>query len=144
MAPVVLPWDDEFVGRFIKLTIKLESQNAQGRKVKSCNWKNKLLLISLVLACHPCQTKDEHSQFLDCVHSLLRELPPSEIVMGMDVNTNIGFSTDWNNEYAPTLGPHGLKKQNLKGRTLLALYMSHDLWVMNTYYTAKRKVGYRT
>ena len=40
---------------------------------------------------------------------------PSEIVIGADINANIGISTDRNDKYAPTLGPHGLKKQNSKG-----------------------------
>jgi hypothetical protein len=76
LAPVVLPPDDEFVGRFIGLTIKLECQNAQGRKVKGRGRKNTSLLVSVISAYHPCHTKDERSRFLDSVDSLLHKLPP--------------------------------------------------------------------
>jgi exonuclease III len=98
----------------------------------------------LISAYHPCHTEDEHSQFLDRMDTLLQKLPPSKIVIGADINADIGISSERDDTYAPTLGPHGLKKQNSKGRNLLALYMSHDLRVMNMYYTAKRDIGHGT
>ena len=130
--PIVLAQEDEFVGRII------------GRKIKGGKRKRNSLLVSLVSAYHPCHSDDEYSRFLDKMDDVLRKLPRSEIVIGADINANIGVSTEENNDYAPTLGPHGINKQNSKGRNVLALYMSHDLRVMNTHYTAKAGVGYGT
>ncbi len=62
--------------------------------------------------------------------------------MGADINANIGHSSSRDDIYAPSLGPHGLSKQNSKGPNLLTLYMSHDLQVINTCYPAKQTIGH--
>ena len=142
--PIVLAQEDEFVGRIIGLTIKLECRNSRGRKIKGGKQKRNSLVVSLVSAYHPCQSDDEYSRFLDKMDTALQKLPRGEIVIGADINANIGVSTEENKLYAPTLGPHGIRKQNSKGKNILELYMSHDLRVMNTHYTAKEGVGYGT
>ena len=142
--PIVLAQEDEFVGRIIGLTIKLECRNSRGRKIKGGKQKRNSLVVSLVSAYHPCHSDDEYSRFLDKMDTALQKLPRGEIVIGADINANIGVSTEENKLYAPTLGPHGIRKQNSKGKNILELYMSHDLRVMNTHYTAKEGVGYGT
>jgi hypothetical protein len=106
------PPDDEFVGCFIGLTVKLECRNKQGQKVKGRKKQGTWIVLSLISTYHPCHTESEHSRFLDTLDVLLNKLPPSKIVMGADINTNIGHSSSRDDIYAPTLGSHGLLKQN--------------------------------
>ncbi len=77
------------------------------------------------------------------VDDLLSKLPPSEIIMGMDINASVGCNLQEEDDpFAPALGPHGISKHNLKGKNLLGVYMSHGLRVMNTYYPEKCDIGY--
>jgi hypothetical protein len=117
------------------LSIKLESHNRKGCSIKGRNKKETPLALSLVLAYHPCRTDDDHARFLDIVDDLLSKHPPSEIVMSADMNANVGCnSQEEDDPFAPALGPHGISKGNLKGKTLLGVYTSHGLQIMNTYY----------
>jgi hypothetical protein len=127
-APITTDTARDFVGRFIGLTIKLESCNRKGCSVKGRNKKETSLVLSLVLAYHPCCTDDDHAQFLDIVDDLLSKFPPSEIVMGANINANVGCNSHKEDDpFAPALGPHGISKRNLKGKNLLGVYMSHGL-----------------
>jgi hypothetical protein len=136
--PITTNTASEFGGRFIGITIKLEIHDKRGCTVKGKKKKETSLVLSLVSAYHPCHTKDDHMQFLDIVDTLLSKLLPSEIVMGANLNANVGCALQEDDDpFAPTLGPHGPSKRNSKGKSLLAVYMSHGLHVMNTYYPAK-------
>jgi hypothetical protein len=133
-ASITTDTASDLVGRFIGLTIKLEGCNRKGCSVKGRNKKETSLVLSLVSAYHPCRTNDDHAQFLDIVDDLLSKLLPSEIVMGADINANVGCnSQEEDDPFAPALRPHGISKRNLKGKNLLGVYMSHGLQVMNTY-----------
>jgi hypothetical protein len=100
----------------------------KGCSVKGRNKKETSLVLSLVSAYHPCRTDDDHAQFLEIVDDLLSKLPPSEIIMGADINANVGCNLQEEDDlFAPVLGPHGISKQNLKGKNLLGVYMSHGL-----------------
>jgi hypothetical protein len=88
--PIVLGQEDKFVGRIIRLTIKLECRNSRGRKIRGGKQKRNSLLVSLVSAYHPCHSNDEYSRFLDKMDSVLQKLPRSKIVIGADINANVG------------------------------------------------------
>jgi hypothetical protein len=69
---------------------------------------------------------------------------PSKIIMGADITANVGCNLqEYDDSFAPALGPHGMSKCNLKGKNLLAVYMSHGMRVMNTYYPATHDVGHK-
>ena len=81
---------------------------------------------------HPCTktgADDIYARFLDTLDTLLSKLPAdNEIIIGADVNANIGKLDDLqSSEFQSTLGPHGLPKQNTKGEGLLTLYLAHRL-----------------
>jgi hypothetical protein len=62
----------------------------------------------------------------------------NEIIMGADVNANIGKLDDLqSSEFRSTLGPHGYSKRNAKGEGLLTLYLAHRLRVTNTFFERK-------
>ena len=145
--PITTDTTSEFMGRFIGITIKLESRDKRGRTIKGKKKIETSLVLSLVSAYHPCRTEDDHERFLDVFNTLLSKLPPSEIIMGADINANVGHALreEEDNPFAPALRPHhGLSKRNSKGKNLLAVYMSHGLRIMNKYYPAKNDVGHVT
>ena len=91
---------------------------------------------------HPCTKtgKDEiYLRFLETLDNLLGRAPAkSEIVMGADVNSDIGKRDGIHStEFRATLGPHGLPKRNMKGENLLHIYLVHRLRVMNTFFETK-------
>jgi hypothetical protein len=58
-----------------------------------------------------------------------------EIIMGADANSNIGTLDGLHStKFWTALGPHGLPKQNKKGKNLLHVYHAHRLCVMNTFF----------
>jgi len=77
-------------------------------------------------------------RFLDTLDTLLGKDPKqSEIIMGADINSNIGtFDNLHSTEFRAALGPHGRFKRNNKGENLLHVYLAHRLRVMNTFFEA--------
>jgi len=58
--------------------------------------------------------------------------------MGAVVNSNIGKHDGIHStEFRAVLGPHGLPKCNMKGESLLHIYLAHRLRVMNTFFETK-------
>jgi len=75
----------------------------------------KNLALTLASVYHPCTKSgadDIYIRFLDTLDILLSKLPAdTEIIMGMDVNANIGKLDDLqSSEFRSTLGPHGFAK----------------------------------
>ena len=64
-------------------------------------------------------------QFLKTLDNLLSQAPAkSEIVMGANVNSNIGKCNGIDSaEVHAALGPHGLPRCNMKGERLLHVYV---------------------
>ena len=84
----------------------------------------KQLASTLASAYHPCtKTGNDKTylRFLDTLDALLNQLPEkSQIIMGANINSNIGTLDDLNSaEFCSALGPHGLPKRNKKGKNLL-------------------------
>ena len=100
------------------------------------------LNLALVSAYHPCtKTGDDdiYLRFLETLNMLLGQAPAkSEIIMGADVNSNIGKLDGLHStEFRAALGPHGLPRRNKKGETLLHIFLAHCLRVMNTFFETK-------
>ena len=81
---------------------------------------SKHLALTLASVYHPCTktgADDIYACFLDTLDTLLSKLLADyNIIMGADVNANIGKSDVLqSSEFQPTLGPHGFSKRNPKG-----------------------------
>jgi hypothetical protein len=77
-------------------------------------------------------------RFLETLDGLLDKLPKSELIIGADINANIGrFDSMSAADFGLALGPHGLPKRNPKGEGLLNMYLTHRLRVMNTFFPGK-------
>jgi hypothetical protein len=103
---------------------------------------DKQLALTLASVYHPC-TKTGNDEpylgFLETLDTLLGKAPAkSEIIMGADANLNIGTLDSLHfTKFCTVLGPHGLPKQNKKGKNLLHVYIAHRLCIMNTFFETK-------
>ena len=135
----------EFSGCYISINVILTSRDSMGKQVH-----DKHLALTLASVYHPCTktgSEELYVRFLDTLDTLLIKLPPhSEIIMGTDVNANIGRSDELqSSEFQATLGPYGFSKQNSKGEGLLTVYLAHRLHGLNTYFESKANgPGYGT
>ena len=98
-----------------------------------------LTLASVYHLCTKTGADDIYACFLNILDTLLSKLPAdNEIIMGADVNANIGKSDVLqSSEFESTLGPHGFSKRNPKGEGLLTIYLAHHLRVMNTFFECR-------
>ncbi len=66
-----------------------------------------------------------YMRFLDTLDGLLDKLPKSELIIGANINANIGRLDNMSvAEFGPAIGPHGFPKETPKERVSL-LYISH-------------------
>ena len=127
----------------------LNSRNRIGKQVRGKKGDNHLA-VTLAFVYHPCTktgSEEIYVCFLDTLDALLSKLPThNKIIMGADVNANIGRSDELqSSKFWATLGPYGFFKRNSKGEGLLTVYLAHCLCVMNTFFESKvNKPGYRT
>ena len=91
--PITTDATGEFAGRFISLNIKLTSNDCTGKRTRGKKG-DQYLALTLTSVYHPCtKTGDAETylRFLDILDELLGKAPAkSEIIMGVDVNSNIG------------------------------------------------------
>jgi exonuclease III len=139
----------EFAGRYISINVIFKSYDRMGKQVRGKK-ENKHLAITLASVYHPCTktgAEDVYACFLDTLNTLLSKLTAdNEIIMGADVNANIGkFDKLQSSEFQSSLGPHGFSKRNSKGEDLLTVYLAHRLCVMNTFFESRANgPGYGT
>ena len=138
--PITTDATGEFSGRYISLTVKLDSCDKRGKLVRGKNG-DKSIILSLASIYHPCTksgSDDVYMRFLETLDGLLDKLPKSELIIGADINANIGrFDSMSAADFGLALGPHGLPKRNPKGEGLLNMYLTHRLRVMNTFFPGK-------
>jgi hypothetical protein len=119
----------------------LASNNRVSKQVQGKHGKKQLTLI-LAFIYHWCtKTGNDVTYlcFLDTLNALLNQLPAkSEIIMGTNINSNIGTLDDLHSaKFCSALGPHGLLKSNKKGKNLLQVYLALCLRIMNTFYKTR-------
>ena len=87
----------KFAGRFISINVTLKIFDKLGKLVRS-KTGHKHLALSLASIYHPCTKSGNdgtYTCFLDTLDSLLGKVPSeSELIIGMDVNANIGTLDD--------------------------------------------------
>jgi hypothetical protein len=119
-SPITTNTTGEFAGWFISINIILASNNQIGKQVQG-NHGKKQLALTLASAYHLCTKTGNDKTYLrfhDALNVLLKQLPEKlEIIMGTDINSNIGTLDDLHStEFCSALGPHSLPKCNKKAR----------------------------
>jgi hypothetical protein len=132
--PITTDAKGEFVRQFFSTNVKLASKDHTGKNVQGRKGEAQLNL-TLALVYHPfTKTRDNYMYmwFLDTVN--IRKAPKkSEVIMGTNINSNIGTSNDIHATNVRTnLGPHGLPWLNKKGKNLLHVYLAHWIRVKST------------
>ena len=95
--PLTTDATGEFAGRFISINITLKSFDRLGKQVRGKKG-SKHLALTLASVYHPCTktgADDVYIRFLDTLDTILGKIPTeNEIIMGADVNANIGRLDD--------------------------------------------------
>ncbi len=83
---------------YISINVILNSRDRMGKQVRGKKG-DKHLALTLASVFHPCTktgSEELYIRFLNTLDTLLSKLPPhSKIIMGKDVNTNIGRSDNY-------------------------------------------------
>ena len=104
----------KFAGHYISINVILNSRDRMGKHVRGKKG-DKHLALTLASVYHPCTktgSEELYFRFLNTLDTLLSKLPPhSKIIMGTDVNVNIGRSNELqSSKFQATLGPYGFSK----------------------------------
>jgi hypothetical protein len=140
-SPMTTDVAGKFAGGYISIIVTLKSYDRMGKQVRG-RMGDKHLALTLASVYHSCTKtglEDIHACFLDTLDTLLSKLPArNEIIMGADVNANIGRLDELqSSEFHSTIGPYGFSKSNSKDQGLLTVYLAHCLRVMNTFFEGK-------
>jgi exonuclease III len=113
--PITTDARGEFSGRYFSITVKLDSHNKRGKLVQGKKG-DKSMTLSLASIYHPCTktgSDNIYMRFLDTLDGLLDKLSKSELIIGADINANIGRLDNMSAaKFGLALGPHGFPKRN--------------------------------
>jgi hypothetical protein len=124
--PITIP-NEDFAERFIQLSIKFNTFNSRGKRIKG-----KALTIALILAYSPCDDV-KHEQYCASFDSMLNSINSNTtIVVGSDINAWIGIMNC--PEHACVIGPHDIERSNSCGENLLHILGMHQICVKNTFF----------
>ncbi len=86
---------------------------------------------------HPYETNN-HAKFNDLLPTLISQAPTkSLVIIGHDINCNVGTCVDQQSDLRRTIGPFGLNNKNKKGSDLINTLLQMELKVANSFSTKK-------
>jgi exonuclease III len=129
LPPIQGPREGDLSGRIIAVILKFPKLNASRRIIQG-EWEQ-IVVISVY---HPWDEKDgKVDAFNELLDDTLNNLPANHnLIMGGDINAQVGRRDC--EEYEDVMGIWGMKERNDKGRSVLEVYMTYNLRVMNTYF----------
>ena len=130
----------EVPGRIIGVTLSFPnaSNRRKDRYRRTAKGSIKLFLCSVY---HP-YDHAEQIEFYDELESFLGGKPRnSELLLGADVNCNLGIRTPM---FRDVIGPHGINNRNNKGKDILYLLKSFNLKILLTFFQHANYVTYRS
>ena len=140
LEPLVSSPSSKFPGRIIGVTLSFPnaSNRRKDRYRRTAKGSIKLFLCSVY---HP-YDHAEQIEFYDELESFLGGKPRnSELLLGVDVNCNLGIRTPM---FRDVIGPHGINNRNNKGKDLLYLLKSFNLKILLTFFQHANYVTYRS
>ena len=116
------------------LGVTLSFPNLSNKRKDTYTWRAKgSIKLFLYSVYHPYEA-DEQKEFYDELDTFISNRPcKSEVLMGADVNCNVGIRT---RSFGDVLGPHGINNRNLKGKELLYLYKTNNLKLLLSFFQA--------
>ena len=126
LEPITYSPTSWFPGRMIGVTLSFP--NFSNRPSDTYHWRAKgQIKLFLCSVYHPCDAEAQKEFYDDLDNFIARRPRNSEMLMGADVNCNVGTRSP---RFCDILGPHGLNNRNTKGRKLLYLYKTNNLKVL--------------
>jgi hypothetical protein len=134
---ITLPTDHEFEGHFLGIPLTFRDHDNNGKKLK----RNTTLFLCSVY--HPYESNN-HANFNDLLPTLLSQAPPrSHVILGHDINCNVGTCDDPNDDLRRAIGPFGLDNRNGKGLDFIQTLLQMELKVANSYFKKENHATYR-
>jgi hypothetical protein len=116
-----------FEGRIIGVQLTFPNIDNNGKKIKGN------LNISLYSIYHPVDNIE-----FENFNTILNSIPPeTNIILGHDINANIGTSTNSRQHLKETIGAYGIENRNNKGTSLINLMASLNMKITNTHFNPK-------
>jgi exonuclease III len=139
LPPIQGPKEGDLSGRMIAVTLKFPKLNTSRRIIQG-EWEQ----VVVMSVYHPWDEKDgKVDVFNELLDDTLNNLPANHnLIMGGDINAQVGKGDC--EEYEDVMGNWGMKERNDKGRSVLEVYMTHNLCVMNTYFEHKEYWTYQS
>ncbi len=86
---------------------------------------------------HP-DNKIEFKNFNTISSSILMQLPSeTNIILGHDINTNVGTSANSEQHFKETIGAYGIKNRDKKGTSLINLMASLNMKITNSFFNPR-------
>ena len=140
LKPVISSPESKFPSRMIGVTLSFQNfLNRPTDKFKrKAKGSIKLFLCSIY---HPYEFNKQREFYDELDHFITTRPRNSEILMGADVNFNVGIISK---RFKDILGPHGLDNRSLKGRDLLYLYKSNNFKILLSFFAHTNYITYRS
>ena len=111
LEPITSSPTSRFTGRMIGVTLSFPNFSNRPRDTYHRRAKGSIKLF-LWSVYHPCDTEEQKEFYDDLDNFIARRPRKSELLMGADVNWNVGTRSP---RFYDILGPHGLNNLNIKG-----------------------------
>ena len=129
-----------FPGRMIGITLCFP--NGSNRPMDTYRRKAKgVIKVFLCSIYHPYKPEEQQQFYPELDHFIANRPRNAEILMGADVNCNVGISSPC---FSHMLGPHGIDNRNIKGRELLYIYKTNNLKVLLSFFMHHNYVTYHS
>jgi hypothetical protein len=122
----------KFEGRIIGVPLTFPNIDNNRKKIKGN------LNITLYSIYHPVDNI-EFENFNTILNAILTQLPPeTNIILGHNINANVGTSANSGQHLKETVGVYGIENRNKKGTSLINLMASLNMKITNTYFNLKQ------
>ena len=140
LKPIISSPPSKFPGRMIGVTLSFPK--FLNRPTDNFEQKSKgSIKLFLCLIYHPYEFNEQREFYDELDHFINTRPRNSEILMGADVNFNVGIIFK---RLKDILGQHGLDNRNLKGRELLYLYKSNNFKILLSFFAHTNYITYRS
>ena len=132
---ITLPKNHKHEGRIIGVHLHFNKRDSHRKRIKG------LMKLALCSIYHPVDSR-EHDEFSGVTQTILNRLTnDTQLILGQDINCNVGIAPDKSDPFRSAVGPHGFNNRNHKGTKFLQHLCALDMKVANSFFI---KTNYTT